>query len=197
MGKKILMKMLTAVIAPGMLLGGCAVSGSLERVSPAPVAATAETLSPLEATTIQPDQGRNHISPGTSHDPYLTRPATSGPHWSTKPTSDAPDGAPVRWGVYTHPLPDEALVHNLEHGGIGLHYNCPEGCPDLVKQLEQSLPSGFAQFVLSPYPSMGHRLAITAWHRLLYLDGFDKEKIQEFIRAYKNRGPEDVPQNMF
>jgi len=79
----------------------------------------------------------------------------------------------------------------LEHGGIGLQYNCPKGCPDLIDQLRQSVPQGFTQFVLSPYPSMDRPIAITAWHRLLYLDSFDASKIKAFIDAYKNKGPED------
>ncbi len=192
-------------VATGLLFWGVALSETLEsgssaEMTPRHTAAASDitrNLSTLDAATLQPDQGGNHIAPGTSHVPYLTRPATSGPHWSTKPTSGAPDGAPVRWGVYDQPLPDEALVHNLEHGGIGLHYKCPEVCPDLVKQLRESIPKDFTQFVLSPYPSMDHRIALTAWRHLLYLDSFDGPMIQEFIRAFKNRAPEDIPENMF
>lgn len=55
-----------------------------------------------------PDIGRNHIAEGQLYEGYSSRPATSGPHW----------GAPARWGAYSAQLPDERLVHNLEHGGI-------------------------------------------------------------------------------
>lgn len=43
---------------------------------------------------------------------YSTNPPTSGDHV----VNEAP------WGISTQPLPDRALVHNLEHGGIVLHY---------------------------------------------------------------------------
>src|SRR5262245_2889974 len=54
---------------------------------------------------------RDHVARGAPHSPYNTVPATSGPHWSDQ-------GAPVPFGVYEEPVPDEAAVHNLEHGDI-------------------------------------------------------------------------------
>ena len=146
---------------------------------------------------IAADEGRGHIAPGASHAPYSTKPATSGPHWQTAPMTLAPYGAPARWGFYDEPLPDEVLIHNLEHGGIGLHYNCPDGCDDLVKQLKDLVPSSKSQFILSPYPGMPKKIAVTSWRHLMYLDEFDSEKILEFIRAYQDRAPESVPGNLF
>ena len=105
--------------------------------------------------------------------------------------------APARWGVYDTPLPDEVLIHNLEHGGIGLHYDCPDGCDELVQQLEDFLPRNKSQFILSPYSGMETRLAITAWRHHLYLDEFDEERVQEFVDAYQDRAPESVPGNSF
>lgn len=143
------------------------------------------------------DQGKDHAAPGASHAPYDTRPATSGPHWSTAPTTLAPYGAPARWGVYTEPLPDEVLIHNLEHGGIGLHYDCPSGCPELVRALDDLVPGGGSLFILSPYSGMPKKIAVTSWRHLMYLDEFDREKILEFIREYQDRAPESVPTNPF
>lgn len=146
---------------------------------------------------IAPDEGRGHVAPGVSHAPYNTRPATSGAHWATTPSSLAPHGAPARWGVYTEPLAEETLIHNLEHGGIGLHYDCPSGCPELVQALDDLVPGSGTLFILSPYPSMPKKIAVTAWRHLMYLDEFDREKILEFIREYQNRAPESVPTNPF
>ena len=54
-----------------------------------------------------------HVEPGQEHLPYNSVPATSGwhyPFWAS-------------WGVHGNVIPDEVLVHNLEHGGVGVHYN--------------------------------------------------------------------------
>lgn len=144
-----------------------------------------------------PNDGTEHIQPGAPHLQYSTRPATSGPHWSTAPTQAAPLGSPVCWGGYDQPIPDEALVHNLEHGGIGLHYNCPGGCPELVSSLKKLMPASRSQFVLSPYLGMPTKIAVTAWRRLLTLNEFDEAKLKSFINQYKDRAPESVDRNLF
>jgi hypothetical protein len=147
---------------------------------------------------ILPDEGRGHLEPGVRYGAdYRTKPGTSGPHWQTLPSAGVPTGAPARWGIYDRPIPDEVLIHNLEHGGIGLHYNCPEGCPELVEQLRGIIGRNPSQFILAPYPDMDRKIAVTAWRHLLYLDEFDEAKIREFVDAYQDRAPESVPQNPF
>lgn len=144
-----------------------------------------------------PDDGAQHVLPGAAHPAYSTVPATSGPHWSTPPVAGAPLGAPVKWGIYNEPIPDEALVHNLEHGGIGLHYDCPSGCTDLVASLRKLVPSNPSQFVMSPYSNMQAKIAVTAWRRVMYLEAVDEAKIKGFIKAYKDKAPESVKGNLF
>jgi hypothetical protein len=153
---------------------------------------------------LQADQGRTHISVGepwvdsAGVSRYATHPATSGSHWPvTAPNAQAPFGAPVRWGPYDVELPDEALVHNLEHGGIGLHYNCPDGCVETVEALTSMAPRGFSQFVISPYADMDSKIAITSWRHIMYLDEVDEAAIREFIDEYLDRAPESVPGNTF
>ena len=54
-----------------------------------------------------------HVEPGQEHPPYNSVPAASGwhyPFWAN-------------WGVHNDVIPNEVLVHNLEHGGVGVHYN--------------------------------------------------------------------------
>ncbi|MBI4219044.1 MAG: DUF3105 domain-containing protein [Chloroflexi bacterium] len=143
------------------------------------------------------NDGTQHVAPGELHAAYSTVPATSGSHWSIQPGPGAPLGAPVCWGVYDQPIPDEALVHNLEHGGIGLHYNCPGGCPELVSGLEKLVPGNRAQFVMSPYPNMPSKIAVTAWRRLLTMEEVDAAKIKAFINLYRDRAPESISRNLF
>src|SRR3989338_5338229 len=59
-----------------------------------------------------PIQGRDHIAVGAQHEPYRSNPPTSGSHYAQ----------PADWGVYEQELPDEQLIHNLEHGGIWISY---------------------------------------------------------------------------
>ncbi|HEY3082564.1 MAG TPA: DUF3105 domain-containing protein [Chloroflexota bacterium] len=135
--------------------------------------------------TQYPNQGQEHINPGATHVAYNSNPPTSGPHY--------PDPAP--WGIKDQPLPDEQLVHNLEHGGIVIGYNCPDGCPEIVAQL-RDLASGYrSKVILAPRPNadVKCRITLTAWTWLDCLDGFDAERINAFIRAHKDRGPEIVP----
>lgn len=144
------------------------------------------------------DEGTGHVALGTAGGPYNTTPATSGDHWDVAlPSDDVPTGAPARWGVYVDPIPDEVLIHNLEHGGIGLHYNCPDGCDELLDQLTALVPQSATQFIVAPYPEMPSKIALTAWRHLDTMEEFDETRISEFIRAYLDRAPESVPFNQF
>lgn len=127
------------------------------------------------------NQGRTHIAPGEEHPAYNSIPATSGWHYNI------PNIGPVPWRAYTEPLSDESLVHNLEHGGIGMHYNCPDGCPDLVAQLLE-IRDEARRVILSPYPGMDTRIALTAWDYIDKFDEFDENRIRSFISAHLDSG---------
>lgn len=63
--------------------------------------------------TFIPSLGRDHVPSGTPVT-YNSNPPTSGPHnekWE-------------RAGIYDQVLPDEKLVHSLEHGYVIISYNC-------------------------------------------------------------------------
>ena len=143
------------------------------------------------------DDGAVHI-PGNAYNVggYSVVPATSGPHWAG-PTTPAGFPAPARWGQYEQALPNEVLLHNLEHGGIGLHYDCEVPCPEIVQALDDIIPRNPSQFILSPYVNMPGKIAVTAWRHHLYLDEVDEEEIRKFIDEYQDRAPESVPTNLY
>ncbi len=127
-------------------------------------------------------QGVDHVIPGEEHDRYNSAPATSGWHFG------APV-APARWGIHTIPLPDEVLVHNLEHGYVNVHYNCPDGCDALVTQLSEVVDIATdvgAKVLMSPYPDMATRIALTAWTVIDKFDDFDDVRIIAFIMAHES-----------
>jgi hypothetical protein len=125
-----------------------------------------------------PDMGNQHLADGeTSPVAYTSVPPTSGPH-TTRLAS---------WGVHTEPIPDELQVHNLEDGGVGVWYDCPKGCPDLVTQLESIVRRYGEGVLMAPYPGMDSRIALTAWNRIDTFEDFDEGRIVRFVRAYRGR----------
>ena len=137
--------------------------------------AYAKISAPLPGQAM-PTQGNDHIPAMWSpHPPYNTDPPTSGWH--------VDNIAP--WGVHGTPIPKELQVHNLEDAGVAVQYNCPQGCPDLVKQLEAIVKAHDKYVLLAPYPGMDKRIALTAWGRIDKFDEFDEARIDRFIKAYK------------
>lgn len=121
-------------------------------------------------------QGNAHITEAQMGQfTYNTSPPTSGPHL----------GSLAQWGVHDEPIPNELQVHNLEDGGVIVHYGCPGGCPDLVAQLEEVVEHYDEGVILEPSPGMDTRIALTAWQRIDRFDEFDEERIERFIHAYR------------
>ncbi|RIK39982.1 MAG: hypothetical protein DCC58_14525 [Chloroflexi bacterium] len=129
-----------------------------------------------------PPQSANHVGQGTRVTNYRSNPPTSGDHYPST----------ARWGISDVPLQDEFMVHNLEHGGIIIQYDCPEGCPEVVQQLTEIVSPYPVKLILAPRENMDHMIAVTAWSRLLTLDEVNVEQIQAFIDAYIDRGPEKI-----
>jgi hypothetical protein len=128
------------------------------------------------------DQGGTHIRLGTPHPAYNSNPPTSG--WHT------PD--PANWGVYRNRIPDEVVVHNLEHGGIWISYRDAEDAA-LIEQLEDLTSRYRSKVILTPRPQNDAPIAVAAWTRVMKLDEYDEDRIVRFINAFRNKGPEQVP----
>jgi hypothetical protein len=127
--------------------------------------------------------GREHINLGDEHIPYNSNPPTSGPHAS-----------PLRTRVYTSDMPDENLIHNLEHGHIWLSYrdSDDEETLSLFRQFQSQFTSSV---IVTHRPANDSRIAVAAWTRLLKLDDPDEEQILAFIRRYLDKAPESIPGN--
>src|SRR5262245_59267371 len=74
-------------------------------------------------------QYAGHVQPGESHTPYNSDPPTSGEHYPV----------PAQAGFYTEALPDEQLVHNLEHGYVIIWYNCDDLTSTQCEQLQDKI----------------------------------------------------------
>jgi hypothetical protein len=121
---------------------------------------------------------------------YAANPPSSGPHW---PMWQEP------WGAYPAELPRERWVHNLEHGGVVLLYNCPAGCTDVVTALtalrDATPPDRFNEqrLLITPDSVMPHRVAAVAWGWRWQGDAVDGATLRCFIDARYDRAPESIP----
>lgn len=171
-------------IAAGVVVAAVAAVLAFGLIRPGP-AATFDLRSQKYDTandvigTRLPDEGNAHI-PAGQRGTFQQDPPTSGGHWGS------PAG-PVPWGIKDTTLPNEAVVHNLEHGGVLIVY---KGLTDeettQLKDLARTLMrSGFPKIVVEPYPQLTDaRVALSAWDWQLKLPGFDDPQIVKFVRAH-------------
>ena len=130
-----------------------------------------------------------HIAEVTSpHGPYNSNPPTSGWHYG---------GGTAPWGVQTQPIADELSVHNLEHGGVIIHYRqgLDQATVDQLTSLTRELQQQSPCIVLLPRPAdkmTESPIAVTAWTWLLRQDSFDAGTIRAFFRAHVDQGREHV-----
>lgn len=130
-----------------------------------------------------PIQGSDHIATSEEHPPYNSNPPTSGWHYAQ----------PASWGASDTQLTDEALVHNLEHGGIWISYHPDKVSAETIDQLKDFVARYRSKVVLAPRPQNDHPIALTSWGRLLTLETFEEVQITDFIKQNKNHGPERIP----
>lgn len=106
-------------------------------------------------------------------------PPTGGPH----------DPCWAAWGVHEEPVDPRYFIHNLEHGGIALLYNCPSGCEDEITWL-----SAFTQrnelAIMTEYPALGTRFGLSAWEARATSDCLDTDFVQSFYERRVDRAPE-------
>jgi hypothetical protein len=101
--------------------------------------------------------------------------------------------------MYEQPVPPELWVHNLEHGGLVILYNCARPCPDLVAQLREVYATfprskwGHVKLLVTPYPRLQTTLAILAWAWIDELPAFDRARLLRAYTARVDRGPGDLP----
>ena len=114
---------------------------------------------------------------------YNTTPPTSGNHWDWW----------ARCGFYEDGLPDERIVHNMEHGNIIVSYNLSDG-----SELER-LKSFMDNFEMAPSWAVTRfyneipegTIALATWGVLDTMQGVDEDRIERFFRHYAGTmGPE-------
>ena len=141
------------------------------------------TLSKNLSGELIADQGREHIT-SPNNFVYNSNPPTSGPHF----------GQPAEWGIYKEEMADEILIHNLEHGGIWISYK-PGVSEEIRKKLEAFYEKYGRKIIIVPRAKNDSDVALAAWNRLDKFNAADysDERVEKFIKAFRNKGPEYVP----
>lgn len=139
-----------------------------------------------------PGEGASHLPTGQKA-AYNHYPPSSGPHWNQQGV------APLAWGYYADPVPPESWVHNLEHGGIVILYNCPAACPEMEASLQRLaglVPDsrfGTQKVIITPDPAIDARVVALAWTRQMDLSDYDQARLLDFYKRWVDSGPELTP----
>lgn len=135
-----------------------------------------------------PSQGNAHLKTvDEPHPPYNSNPPTSGPHTNARQWFD----------IHEEFQPNELQVHNLEDGGVIIHYHPEKAKKEDIEALKAMLVKRFPgrnpsfprdrldHILMHPNPTIDTAWALTAWTRLDKFDAYDEKRIVRFIQAYK------------
>lgn len=127
--------------------------------------------------------GQQHVPLGEEHQ-YNSNPPTSGWHFGTA----------AEWGYYKEEIHDQVLIHNLEHGGIWISYR-PDISEDMKKKLESFFEKYGRKIIVTPRAANDADIVLAAWTRLdkFSVSEYSDERVEKFIKALRNKGPEFVP----
>lgn len=129
------------------------------------------------------DLGAPHVARGESHPSYNSNPPTSGWHWGNGVAGP---------GIKDKPVPDELVLHSMEHGAAVVWYK-----DDLPKEEVEKITKAFndasGKKIMLPRKELDVPVALTSWNYLLKLKTVDEAKIKEFIETNNDRAPEKAP----
>ena len=119
---------------------------------------------------------------------YNTIPPTSGRHWD----------AWSACGFYNYPLPDELLVHNLEHGNIVISYNLADDAEVAeLRAAVAAVPLAAEFAIVRRYPRLPPGMvALAAWGALDRMLGVDAGRIAGFFEQYPGTAGPEFPNGL-
>src|SRR5207302_9676362 len=103
------------------------------------------------------EEGHEHV-PRPQTVQYQTNPPTSGNHWSDSQS-------PTTTGIHTSPVPNEELVHNLEHGHIEIQYKTTLDA-SILDQLMNLVKQDPTYYLLAPSTTIPDTVDLAAWTHL-------------------------------
>jgi hypothetical protein len=150
--------------------------------------------------TVYPGLPPHHVQNLNAKPKYDSFPPTSGTHYYL----------PAKWDIYTFALPQIALVHNLEHGGIVVQYGkrVPKATVARIRAWYLADSTGL---VVAPLPRLGAKIVLGAWNAPPYkagkqteqqdpghgylstCTGFDARAFTAFVEQHRFKGGERFP----
>ena len=128
------------------------------------------------------DMGGQHVAKSAAHEAYNSNPPTSGPHWT------GVAGAGIKDGL----VPDELVLHSMEHGAAVVWYR--EGLnQEDINKIRETFNDSSGKKIMLARKDLDVPVALTSWGYLLKLQTIDEAKIKEFIETNNDRGPEKAP----
>jgi hypothetical protein len=170
----------------GLTSGGGGDTANAADVAPT-LAAAGCTFKTVKAT------GRQHVTNLDAKIKYNTSPPSNGNHYFS----------PATWGFYGSAANPIQVVHNEEHGGVIIWWGdkVPQATIDKLHQFYASSPNGMLG---TPYPTLGKKIALTAWTspeggtgngRVAICSAYNKKAFTAFRDAFRAKGPERFPLN--
>ena len=122
-----------------------------------------------------------HLTPGDPEPKYNSNPPTSGLHLPS----------PGPWGSQDATVDKKILVHNLEHGGVIVHYKkiSNQEIDALNKLADETFADGV---IVQPNPSITAPIAMTSWQHLETCQKVSIPVVTAFIKSHCNKAPEKV-----
>ncbi|HVF11995.1 MAG TPA: DUF3105 domain-containing protein [Actinomycetota bacterium] len=146
-------------------------SGALKRAMNAAGCTEIKEVKELEASP--------HLEAGAPDPTYNSNPPSSGKHL----------GNTAPWGAQDETIDKKLLVHNLEHGGVIIHYTEDIDAEDQIQELVDSFPDGV---ISQPNEDLDKPLGIAAWGRVQTCEKYDETVVKAFIKERCNKGPEKL-----
>lgn len=129
---------------------------------------------------------------------------TTKPRWNSNPPTSGPHhGEWAVWDIYDEPVPLVKTVHNLEHGGVVIHYGpqVEQADVEAIRSFYADDPNGL---IVAPLPSNADKITLSAWTApdaatgtsdrgrgwLARCTKFDEQAFSAFIEAHRYEGPE-------
>ncbi len=109
----------------------------------------------------------------------------------TPPVSGQHAGIPAECGVYGAQIPNENMVHTLEHGGVGILFR-PDLEPDVIEEIEALVDSFDSHTFSAPYDALETPITVVAWASAMKLETYDEVAIRGFMDAFRQGG--DAPE---
>lgn len=129
---------------------------------------------------------------------------TTKPEWNSNPPTSGPHYREwAIWNFYDEEVPLVKSVHNLEHGGVVIHYGprVPQADVEKLRTFYNTDPNGL---LVAPLRSNGGQITLSAWTApdaatgttdrgrgwLARCPAFDEEAFSAFVEERRFKGPE-------